>query len=238
MLALLITVSVVHAAPATPFRTGNPHLQLAWQQVKSLEEKSALKTLQQARRWPKNSPSDLAWVNLVSGLAHAGLAEESAAIEDFRTAHVLDPSIALPAEVSPRVRDWWARAVPEPKPAPTVGPENDAPKTTVLTPAHEEPPPRVVVTPMEREVERSHWARWTGVGLVAGAVVATSAAAVFATRMDSQAAFAQSASSAADAIRYRDSSRSSATMANASLVAAGALGASGVALITWDLISD
>jgi hypothetical protein len=53
---------------------------------------------------------DLAQVALLMGLAHSGLAQQSEAIQNFRIAHALDPSIGLPPNSSPRVIQWWVVA--------------------------------------------------------------------------------------------------------------------------------
>lgn len=70
--------------------TENPHLQRAITQVENLDEAEALKTLEKARSWPKNSPHDLALVHLYLGLAHAGLSHGKQAVEAFEAALLLE----------------------------------------------------------------------------------------------------------------------------------------------------
>lgn len=49
-------------------------------------------------------------MHLYLGLAHAGLAQAEQAIEAFKAALLLDPSVRLPEGTSPRIRGWWRKA--------------------------------------------------------------------------------------------------------------------------------
>ncbi len=138
MLGLIVLVVAAQTAPPPPAAGPNPHLARAIEQVEDLEEQAALESLEQARRWPGISTLELARIHLYEGLAHAGLANGPEAISAFHAARLLDPSLALPKESSPRVREWWTQATPggQPGPGPKAPPEVQG-----LPPAATAPPP-------------------------------------------------------------------------------------------------
>ena len=150
---------VALSTSATARAEQNPFLPEAIQRIRDFDERTALQLLDQARRWPHNTPADLAQVHLYTGLAHAGLAHEREAVDAFRAALVLDASLRLPDDVSPRVKEWWLRAggvVDVPAPVELLPPE----KTGIALPVEE---PRAA--PSRRLT-------WTGALLAgAGAIV-------------------------------------------------------------------
>jgi hypothetical protein len=131
----------------------NPYLAPAIQQIRDFDEAGALATLEKARKWPQNTPRDLAQVYFYTGLAHGALAHEDEAVRCFKNALELDPSVSLPRDASPRIKEWWKRAggtLEEPPPPPSLVP-NAQPQVVFV-----QPPPR------------SRALAWTG-GAAAGA---------------------------------------------------------------------
>ncbi len=143
---------ILQAAPEVA--TDNPHLRRGVAQLAELDEAGALRTLEKARAWPKNTPHDLALVHLYLGLAYSGLSQGAKAVDAFRAGLLIEPELQLPADASPRIREWWVKAggkLPEPaKPSPEPSkptPEPVAEPQPVLTPQPApapEPPPAVV----------------------------------------------------------------------------------------------
>src|SRR5690242_12924659 len=80
LLSLSVLSAPVFAQPQ------NPYLAQAVEQIHDMNERAALKTLELARRWSGNTARQLAQVNLYEGLAHAGLSQESKAVEAFKSA--------------------------------------------------------------------------------------------------------------------------------------------------------
>lgn len=139
--------------------TENPHLQRAVKELESLDEAGALRTLEKARTWPKNSPHDLALVHLYLGLAHAGLSHGKQAVDAFQAALLLEPTLVLPPDASPRIREWWVKAggegpraaavVEAPKNVEPVEPPQPPPPVKLTPVAVEPPPPAVVIAPAQ-----------------------------------------------------------------------------------------
>jgi hypothetical protein len=102
-MAWLFVAQLIAAAP-------NPYLEQAKAQLAKLDERAALQSLAQAENWAKDSPLELAQVQLYEGLAHAGLNEKAAAEDAFRAAILLNPTLFLPADASPVVWAWWREA--------------------------------------------------------------------------------------------------------------------------------
>lgn len=108
MVASLIVALALTAGegPVKP----NPHLDVAAEQIRGFKELEALQTLEQSKRWPWNSPRDLALTNLYIGWAHAELGRETEALEAFRMARLLDPNVPFPRDVSPRLEALWVKS--------------------------------------------------------------------------------------------------------------------------------
>jgi len=165
MLAPLVLAQVGPAA--------NPFLERGIGQVERLDEDNAVKTLEQARAWPRNTPEQLAQVQLWLGLAYAGLNQSSRAKESFRAALVLNPHLSLPPGRSPRIQSWWQES------GGTISPTEMAQEAPPPRPA---PAPAVVTAPPPApapELPRPSlsWKRWTG-GSLAGAGLVTIAVGV------------------------------------------------------------
>lgn len=108
MVASLIVALALTAGegPGKP----NPHLDVAVEQIRGFQELEALQTLEQSKRWAWNSPRDLALTNLYIGWAHAELGRENEALEAFRLARLLDPTVPFPNDVSPRLEALWVKS--------------------------------------------------------------------------------------------------------------------------------
>lgn len=213
-LALVALVAV-----ATPSPAPNPHLVTARAQVDRLEEEAALATLEKARRWPYNTPEELAQVNFLCALAHAGLANEAKAVEYFRLARKLDPSLQLSKSASPNVAAWWARAAPPP---------TDTPARSQLTPPVQLQPE--AWTHSAPAQSRGRWNRWLGGGLAVAGAGAGATGLWFGSRSRQQEARSRSeeridVAQAAYAQAGRD-----ARVANTLFVGAGVALAAGVVL--------
>lgn len=216
--AVLLTAAVMGASPEE-----NPHLNRAIEQVQRLEEKAALQTLEEARRWPGNTPEVLARVYLYTGLAHAGLADEQNAVKSFVTALKLQRDLQLPPHMSPTVVEWWRLAqerVPRPAEPPSP-PVAAAPAAAVATPPVPASRPGVTGADLRR---------WGGYGLAAVGMAAMAAGAYSGLRAQSLANQAQSEPFAAPAQRLQQDANASARTANLLLVGGGIVAGAGAAL--------
>lgn len=160
-MAPILVCALLVLGAASPRVAANPLLPRARQLLRSFQEEAALRVLERARRWPQNSPRELAEAYLLTGLAQAALAREREAVEAFRQARLLAPDLSLPKGAAPRVEDWWRQAAPEaeaseaeaatgpprtePAASPSPGREGQAGST--VSPAIQESP--APVTPAE-----------------------------------------------------------------------------------------
>jgi hypothetical protein len=155
-----------------PKNSNNPHLPTALGQMRAFQEAEALQTLDEAKRWPYNTESELALVNLYFGIVYAELSRPADARRHFSLARVLDPSLTFPDEWSPSIRALWEETSPTPL--------SSARAVAELTPETSPPPAGVQTRPPPVEPSstspRSHWRRWAGVSLLGAAVVALVAA--------------------------------------------------------------
>lgn len=172
MLGLMVLVVATQTAPPPPGPGPNPHLARAIQQVQDLEEQAALESLELARSWPEVSTSELARIHLYEGLAHAGLANGQEAISSFHAARLLDPSLTLPTDSSPRVREWWAQAAPSSGVAQAPGGQ---PGSSRIAPP--EVPPAATAPPPSRVSSSSRVPRWVPYAVAAAAVLSVGTAA-------------------------------------------------------------
>jgi hypothetical protein len=182
--ALALTASLVLGQSGAE----NPYLRTALQQIRDFDETAALGTLDQARGWPGNTAQILAQVSLYTALAHAGLSHEAQAIDAFRAALLLDPSLKLPPRMSPRIREWWVKAggtlrSPE-EPAP--GDERAMTAEPILVPP--EAPPRSEIAqspaiPATPPAEPVLWSRWVGGGVAAAGLLTLGAAVAVGSRV-------------------------------------------------------
>jgi hypothetical protein len=185
MLALALTASLVLGQSGAE----NPYLRTALQQIRDFDEAAALRTLEQARGWPQNTPQILAQLSLYTALAHAGLSHEAQAIDAFRSALLLDPSIKLPPRMSPRIREWWVKAggAPSSPDEPAPGDERAMTPEPVLVPSEPAPPrpemrqaPETVAPAPAAPVP---WGRWVGGGTAAVGLLALGAAVAVGSRV-------------------------------------------------------
>lgn len=148
--------------------TANPHLPVARDQVRNLDEKAALKTLDKAMAFPDTTPEELAQIWLYIGLAHAGLIHEKEARAAFRTALVINPNLEMPAGINPAWQEWWRQAKVE---RPAVAPLE--PKPVV-----EAPPLQLPSTPPPPPPEgKPAWRTGLGIGMISASVIAITAGA-------------------------------------------------------------
>jgi hypothetical protein len=116
----------------------NPYLERGIKQVQDLDERTALRTLEQARSWTGTTPAELARVHLWIGLAFAGLRQPAKAKENFKAALVLEPKLELPEDASPLVQAWWREA---------GGTEGSAREPAAMAPPAPGPPAPPVIAP-------------------------------------------------------------------------------------------
>lgn len=167
-------------------------LQRAKQQIHDLDSVGALRTLERVHSLSRLPAHDLAQIYLYRGLAHAELAEADSALAAFHSALLLDPSLELAEDVSPRVMDWWVKAGGKPK-VPAEPRETPAPEAPGLVPfaeaASRPPPTPVLRSPIQAappavtalhavpppELGLHHSTRWLALGLGAAGVAVAGA---------------------------------------------------------------
>ncbi len=242
----MVLAVVVQAGTEAP-ASANPHLPRAVAQLRALDEAAALKTLEQARAWTKNTPRDLAFVHMYIGLANAGLARDGEAQASFGKALLLDPDLELPRFASPRVRDWWTRAggKVEAAPAPAkaeAGPPVPPPQLA-LKPAAAVPPPAPVVGPATPSpakapvagagISKSRAVPWVGVGLAAAGLAGLGVAAWNGTEASRLGRKAAGESDLRQAVPDQASAQRASETANVLFGVGGALAVAGGAVFAW-----
>lgn len=220
MLALVAVL--LSAQPTSTHTVANEHLARAIDQVQALDEQAALLSLAEARKSPTLSAGELALVHLYEGLAHAGLANGPDAIAAFHAARLLEPSLTLPAEASPRVREWWAQA------APGTAPEARATLEPLPTVPEAPPPQLVEPTPVAAVSPVPGWAPYAAAG---AAVVAAAGGIWSGIQASSHAQAANDAAGIAAASDLRRRAEREALTAN--LLYGGAVLLGGGAAFLW-----
>jgi len=205
----------------------NPSLAQALAQLRGLDEAAALQSLEQARRWPRNTAHDLALIHLYEGLAHAGMAHEELAEQSFRTALLLEPELTLPAGSSPRVTVWFEQAggrrpVPLPPALPAVPP----PPVARLA----EPEPREAPSPAVRKAPRVRWGAWS---LVGGGALAAGAGALVGRSARQQSSEARADAELSSSLAHQTSAENRALGANLLYAGGAALALAGGVLLLW-----
>ncbi|MBX7100049.1 MAG: hypothetical protein K1X89_20210 [Myxococcaceae bacterium] len=222
----------------------NPLLGKAVQQLRTFHEAEALVTLEKARAWPQNTDADLAQVEMYAGIAHGELSHAPEAVAAFRVARRLDPTLELPADVAPRIADWWkdaatrsgapAPATPAPAPGPAAAEApaattKDAPVVPQLTPA------ALPVAPAA-QVDTAPGPRW---GRVAGYSAAGASAASLVVGLtlgvlaSQHAAEAQSTEAVGAAQSLHQQALGQAKGANVAFAVSGGLALAAVGLLTF-----
>jgi hypothetical protein len=124
----------------------NPYLAQAKVLHQGLEFEKCLKRLEQASRW-ESTRAELAEIELYSGLCQFGLGKEREAAEHFEMGLKLEPKLALPPLVGPKVTAQFQKAQAKivhaaqdapVTPEPVKEPVKEPPKTVAVEPA---PPP-------------------------------------------------------------------------------------------------
>src|SRR3954471_5975430 len=99
----------MHALVLLLLAAPNPYLSQAKVLHQGLDFEKCLKRLEQAARW-ENTTTQLAEIELYSGLCAFGLGDERDASEHFELGIKIDPALALPALVGPKVTRLFERA--------------------------------------------------------------------------------------------------------------------------------
>jgi hypothetical protein len=194
----------------------NPHLERARAQLERLDERGALATLAEAKAWRGNSPHELALVYLYTGFAQAGLANLAAAREAFGTALLLDSTLSLGPEHSPRVRELWVKAGGK-----------------VTLPKPELPPGAVPTAEAGAAPATSSVQRWAGLGLVAASAGALVAGLVVGARAQGAFERATAAGDVDGTLSQHQAAVGGARLANGLYAASLTLGVAGVAVLVW-----
>ena len=190
----------------------NPYLAKGIEQVRALDEQTAVKSLIEAKNWNGNTTGELAQVHMWLGLAYAGLAQESEARESFRAALLLDDALELPTGTSPVVTGWWEE----------LG--GHRPQKPILVPTAQPPPTQQIVEarPQSRPV-LLRWPFWTGLVFSVAALAAFSAGVYYGVAANSLRSTAERTERAFLADAIDEQAMRTAQQANW-LMAAGGLG--------------
>lgn len=136
------------AAPT--WASDNPHLERGIKLLGEMNDQKALTAFGQALSHAKDNPQEQATIQVYMGIAHYNLLKQDEAKQAFRKALTLDPEVALPSMVSPKIRALFeevrAKVKAEAKPAVTPKPE-DKPKpagTPKPRPVQKKKDPRAV----------------------------------------------------------------------------------------------
>ncbi len=201
----------------------NPHLPNARDQLRHLDEKAAIKTLDRAIAWPDTTPEELAQIWLYIGLAHAGLIHEREARAAFRTALVINPNLELPEGTNPTWQQWWKQAKVERPAVPEV--KQSAPAVEVRPLAPVVPPPLATGRPA--------WRTGLGLGMAAACLAAVAVAAVIGVQARTLAQNAAAEASVGHAQSLQRDAEARATAANVLYGTGGALLAGGGLAFFW-----
>ena len=194
----------------------HPLLSKASAQIDDLNELGALQTLEKARPALERTPQ-MARLYLLCGLAHAGLSHEAEAVENFQRALSVDPHITLPAGSSPRVQEWWVRALPPP-----VAPST--PPMTTLAPLTSSPPLPA----------RHSLARWIGAGALGVAAILSGVAIFNGANASAQVRQAQKAGDVVEAQALERQAGAQARAANVFYGLGAAFAVGGVVSFVFD----
>jgi hypothetical protein len=225
--AWLVMAVLLCVSPAAQAQGLTGELETARQLVRDLRENDAIKLLNRLRHEARSEPEQLAKVYFVYGLAHSGLAQEKEAIESFRNARALDPSLRLEEDWGPRVAEWWAaaggtRALPSDAP-----PRTDTPPPVVLQPGATAPPAAPLPEPVSREPDAWRPPRWLGFTLAAVAVGAGATGAVLGADAASMSRRSAETLEVRPALELHRQARGRAATANVFFIGAGAFALAG-----------
>jgi hypothetical protein len=220
LLICVLASTAAFGAEASVPRTANPHLQEALRRIRGLDEKGALTALESARRWPRNSPTDVALYQLYLGWAHAGLGHQEESIRAFKTALLIEPTLSLSPEASEKALMWFELARGKSATAAESGP---SPATTLAPP----------VQAVSSERTRSPWRTWTASGLAVVGAITLVAAIASGVSASSSASQAKSASAVENAAQLQRDARKAATTANVLYGTSAVFGAGSAALFVF-----
>ncbi len=109
-LALAMAMAISSRAPVARAQELDPHLVAARRAKNALRYADALAALDQARRWGKNSPAQMAEIYRLTGEIQGGLGNADDARQAFLRWLVLEPSAGLPPGTSPKIMAPFAAA--------------------------------------------------------------------------------------------------------------------------------
>lgn len=179
-----ISLLLVLGLPAHPVAAQgqNPHLTRGIKLVDEARDELALKALKRALTWKRGRPAaEQARVHLYLAITYFNLLNRKSAGSHLRQAFKLDPAVAIPSPLAPKLMEFIEaiRGKPAPQPTPVAQPvpqpEPTPPEPPPVAPSRVEPPPRP--TPprpaTDLPTESSHWGRywpaWTTLVLAAAA---------------------------------------------------------------------
>lgn len=215
--AVLLSLRSVVAVAAEDL---NPYLAKAKVFYEGLEYEKCVQRLEQAARWPGVTTAQSAEIELFSGICKFNLAQPDEDVrEHFRLALTINPRLALPSLVSPRLEQLFkeeaskvAVARPNAPDSPTVPPSVRPPE--VNAPAS----------------SRVNWPAYTLMGVGAAGVVVGITMGVLAN--DSAGRY-RASTDPEQKPRLRDEARGRATAADVAYVVGGLALAAGLAWRLW-----
>jgi tetratricopeptide (TPR) repeat protein len=163
LLGLLIVL--VLSGPTSVEARKNPHLLRGVRLLDRAEDEKALKAFNRALKWRHNRRRELARIHVYLGITHLNLTDEESARSHFRKGLKLNPKIALPEDVSPKIRQLMAQIREELAEKPEPG--TPQPMPPVTAPPRTTPPPAVtpVVTRRKTASAWSYWPAWTALSV-------------------------------------------------------------------------
>ena len=126
MIACMIASTSGAAEPAE-----NPFLKLGIDHLNDMDYGKAFIILQRALDWEGNTNEAKARVHMYVGITQIHMFEVDAAEKSFRRALKLNPQLALPKGVSPKISEVFARVSPEPGSASRPATEGTLPAGTI-----------------------------------------------------------------------------------------------------------
>ncbi len=155
-LRLAVLTALLWSAAAAAQSGGNIYLSQGKVFFQALDFEKCVQRMQQAARWEDSSRAELAEIELYTGLCKFSLGQSAEAEEHFTLALQLDPTLQLPAGVSPRIGASFdaiasrVRGATGPAPAPSAGAQTQtAERPVVLVPSDKAVQPG---SPMEQSL--------------------------------------------------------------------------------------
>lgn len=234
VLGCALVTSTAIARPKGEPSTATLHKK-ARQRMATLDFDAALPLLQQALKNPNVPAPERAELLVDVGITDVNLGDNAGASQAFTQAVDADPTVHLPAGISPKIRLLFEQAQDARKPSPPPPPPEPQPVASAPIPPPPPPAP-APVTPTAAAME-THAAgpSWVGPGVCFGVAVAGIAAGVTTASISNGAFSALSASphSTADADALLSKQRTFATVSAVSYAAGGAAAVGGLAWLLF-----